>query len=184
MTQERGRGVDRIVVRTAECPSPIGPLQLYGWSVGLLAVALPGQDRAAVERRLFGRLAGRGRPPVTLERDEASLADACRQLAEYFAGRRRWFDVPLDPRGTPFQLQVWEQVRRIPYGTTWSYRRLAAATRQPEAVRAVAAALAANPLPIVIPCHRVIGARGELRGYAAGLALKAWLLAHERATAG
>ena len=96
------------------------------------------------------------------------LADAAAQLAEYFAGRRRAFDVPLFPRGTPFQRAVWAQLRRIPWGETRCYQQLAAALGNPNATRAVGMANHRNPLLIFIPCHRVLGKDGALAGSAAG----------------
>lgn len=107
-------------------------------------------------------------------------ADA--ELRDYFAGTRRAFDVALNPRGTPFQRRVWAALRAIPYGTTTSYRALAQTIGAPEAVRAVGAANGRNPLPIVVPCHRVIGADGRLVGFGGGLPLKRRLLALERAS--
>lgn len=109
-------------------------------------------------------------------RDPAALAEAAAQLEAYFAGEREAFDLPLDPRGTPFQREVWAELRRIPYGQTRSYAQLAAALGRPEASRAVGAANGGNPLAVVIPCHRVLGADGALRGYAGGTAIKAGLL--------
>ena len=102
-----------------------------------------------------------------------------RQLDEYFAGTRREFDLPLAPDGTPFQLRVWQALQTIPYGGTWSYRELAAAVGNVQAVRAVGLANGRNPLPIVIPCHRVIGSDGSLTGYGGGLPTKRSLLALE-----
>ncbi|MFN3337999.1 MAG: methylated-DNA--[protein]-cysteine S-methyltransferase, partial [Thermomicrobium sp.] len=115
------------------------------------------------------------------ERD-ALLTQAVQELVEYFAGTRERFDVLLDLLGTPFQSRVWELVQAIPYGQTRSYAELARDLGRPRATRAVGAAVGANPLPILIPCHRVVGIHGELVGYVGGLACKAWLLAHERAT--
>jgi methylated-DNA-[protein]-cysteine S-methyltransferase len=111
----------------------------------------------------------------------ALLAEAVRQLCAYFAGDLRQFDLPLDPRGTEFQQRVWRQVAMIPYGETRSYGQIAVAIGSPAAVRAVGAANGANPLPIVIPCHRVIGAGGKLTGYGGGLELKRRLLEMEGA---
>jgi methylated-DNA-[protein]-cysteine S-methyltransferase len=109
--------------------------------------------------------------------EEPSLfREAARQLDEYFDGRRKAFNLPLDPQGTPFQKQVWEQLHRIPYGQTISYKTLAERIGNPSAVRAVGAANGANPLPIVVPCHRVIGADGSLVGFGGGLPLKKYLL--------
>ncbi|MFD2190972.1 methylated-DNA--[protein]-cysteine S-methyltransferase [Pistricoccus aurantiacus] len=102
------------------------------------------------------------------------------QLAEYFAGRRREFDLPLTPQGTGFQQQVWRALREIPYGQTCSYSSLAERLNRPGAQRAVGAANGKNPISIVVPCHRVIGRSGRLTGYAGGLERKEWLLMHER----
>src|SRR5664279_2896526 len=109
--------------------------------------------------------------------------EAVRQLRAYFAGQLRRFDLPLDMEGTPFQLRVWRELERIPYGETRSYRQIAAAIGAPRAVRAVGAANGANPIPIVVPCHRVIGASGKLVGYGGGLPLKKRLLELEGARA-
>lgn len=104
------------------------------------------------------------------------LSEAARQLEEYFAGARREFDLPLAPKGTPFQQSVWALLRQIPYGETRSYGQLAAALGNPKASRAVGGANHNNPIAIVVPCHRVIGADGSLTGYAGGLDIKAYLL--------
>ena len=105
------------------------------------------------------------------------------QLLEYFEGKRTAFDLPLDLRGTPFQLEVWRALLAIPYGETRSYAEIARAVGRPAAVRAVGAANGANPIAIVVPCHRVIAADGSLGGYGGGLELKARLLAMERSGA-
>jgi methylated-DNA-[protein]-cysteine S-methyltransferase len=107
------------------------------------------------------------------------LAAARRQLGEYFAGRRTTFDLPLDLSGTPFQLQVWNALTRIPFGTTLSYGELARRVGSPNGSRAVGAANGRNPVAIVVPCHRVIGANGDLTGFGGGMARKEWLLKHE-----
>jgi methylated-DNA-[protein]-cysteine S-methyltransferase len=104
------------------------------------------------------------------------LCAVARQLEDYFQGTRREFEVPLDPRGTEFQLRVWRQLLTIPYGTTHSYSQVAIAIGAPSAVRAVGAANGANPIPIIVPCHRVIGSNGKLTGYGGGLPLKRRLL--------
>ena len=109
------------------------------------------------------------------------LAEAARQLRAYLAGSLRVFDLPLDLQGTPFQLRVWRELEKIPYGETRSYRQVAAAIGAPEAVRAVGAANGSNPIPIVVPCHRVIGSSGKLTGYGGGLPLKKRLLELEGA---
>ena len=114
----------------------------------------------------------------------APLADCARQLAEYFAGHRKRFELPLAPRGTPFQRRVWDAIARIPCGATISYAELAVRSGAPGAARAAGAATGRNPLAIVIPCHRVIGAHGELAGYGGGVRRKARLLEHEEALDG
>jgi methylated-DNA-[protein]-cysteine S-methyltransferase len=109
--------------------------------------------------------------------------EAVRQLRAYFAGELRRFDLPLDMQGTDFQLRVWRELEAIPFGETRSYSQIAAAIGAPRAVRAVGAANGANPIPIVVPCHRVIGAGGTLVGYGGGLPLKKRLLELEGALA-
>ena len=116
--------------------------------------------------------------------DDAALKYATVQLRSYFAGKRREFDFPLAPRGTEFQLAVWTELRKIPYGETTTYGEIARTIRRPDAVRAVGAANGANPIPIVIPCHRVIGSTGSLTGFGGGLPVKRWLLDHEARIAG
>ncbi|HYC88747.1 MAG TPA: methylated-DNA--[protein]-cysteine S-methyltransferase [Thermoanaerobaculia bacterium] len=101
------------------------------------------------------------------------------QLLEYFEGRRKTFDFPLAPKGTPFQLAVWNALLEIPYGDTVTYAELARRIGRPAAIRAVGAANGANPIPVIIPCHRVIGSNGTLTGYGGGIERKQWLLALE-----
>jgi methylated-DNA-[protein]-cysteine S-methyltransferase len=126
-----------------------------------------------------------GRPPAGAEwvRDDRDplVVEACGQLREYFEGRRMRFDLPLDLRGTRFQHRVWEALRAIPYGETRSYAAVAAQVGKPRAVRAVGGANAANPVAIIVPCHRVIAAGGGLGGYGFGLERKRFLLDLERA---
>ncbi|VEB41545.1 Methylated-DNA--protein-cysteine methyltransferase, constitutive [Chromobacterium violaceum] len=112
-------------------------------------------------------------------RDDAALAEVARQLAEYQAGDRQTFDLPLAPQGTPFQQKVWAALRDIPYGRTVSYGELALALDCPDGARAVGRANATNPIALIVPCHRVLGADGSLTGYAGGLPLKAALLCFE-----
>ena len=107
------------------------------------------------------------------------LVRAATQMTEYFAGTRTHFELPLAPAGTPFQQTVWRALLEIPYGARCSYRDLANAIGQPTATRAVGAANGKNPLGIIVPCHRVVGADGTLTGYAGGLDAKRWLLRHE-----
>ncbi|MDN5864292.1 MAG: methylated-DNA--[protein]-cysteine S-methyltransferase [Gammaproteobacteria bacterium] len=112
--------------------------------------------------------------------DHPVLRKTQTQLEEYFAGKRKAFDLPLAPEGTVFQRQVWKVLARIPYGETRSYGDIARRIRRPKAVRAVGAANGANPIPIVVPCHRVIGSNGSLTGYGGGLDRKQHLLALEK----
>jgi methylated-DNA-[protein]-cysteine S-methyltransferase len=151
-----------------------------GWRIHLAATArgicrigLGGSD-LSFARRLPAREASR--------RDDKDplLGEAIRQLAEYLRGKRREFDLPLDLNGTPFQERVWRQLLRIPYGATRSYGELARAVGRPGAARAVGQACGANPVPIVVPCHRVIAAGGALGGYGAGRKLKRRLLDLEK----
>ena len=114
--------------------------------------------------------------------DDPLIAEAFRELEEYFSGTRREFDLPLNPQGTPFQQSVWAALRRIPYGGTASYKEIAEAVGCPGGSRAVGMANNRNPIAILIPCHRVIGANGKLVGYAGGLDLKRKLLELEAGT--
>lgn len=149
-----------------EAASPVGPLLL----------ALEGE---ALTRIHFQAGAHPLEPPPAWRQDRAPFATVIEQLEEYFAGARREFSVPLAPRGTPFQLGVWRSLRTIPFGETISYGELAA--RLGSAPRAVGAANGANPLPIIVPCHRVIGADGSLTGFGGGLPIKRALLELEGA---
>lgn len=115
-------------------------------------------------------------PPAAAERDPARCAAAVAQLREYFAGERTDFDLPLSPAGTEFQRRVWEELRTVEYGSVTDYGSLGAKIGRPGAARAVGRANATNPIPIVIPCHRVIGANGSLTGYAGGIEAKRLLL--------
>ena len=109
----------------------------------------------------------------------APLSATVRQLSEYFEGTRREFDLPLRLQGTTFQTRVWRELTEIPYGETWSYGQLARRIDKPSASRAVGLANGRNPISILVPCHRVIGADGSLTGYGGGIERKRWLLAHE-----
>lgn len=148
--------------------TPIGPLLLVGDGAALIEIGLPRRGGVAAEA------------PDDARASKAKLHAAARELDEYFAGTRQQFDVPLRPAGTPFQLEVWGALLAIPYGETTSYAEIARRIHRPRAVRAVGAANGANPLAIIVPCHRVIGSRGDLVGYGGGLPIKRWLLAHER----
>tara|TARA_B110000858_G_scaffold198514_1_gene266036 strand:+ start:51272 stop:51766 length:495 start_codon:yes stop_codon:yes gene_type:complete len=109
-------------------------------------------------------------------KDGAPFNDACSQLDAYFAGELKEFDLPLLPKGTAFQESVWRTLREIPYGETWSYAQLAANIGKPKASRAVGAANGVNPIPVIIPCHRVIAASGKLTGFGGGIETKQFLL--------
>ena len=124
----------------------------------------------------FQRGKGAKVPESQWQRSDAPLRDAIRQLREYFRGKRTSFDLKLNPKGTPFQLEVWRALAEIPYGTTRSYAQIARRVGRPLAVRAVGLANGRNPLPIVVPCHRVIGSGGQLVGYGGGLPIKQALL--------
>jgi methylated-DNA-[protein]-cysteine S-methyltransferase len=113
-------------------------------------------------------------------RDDVAFGEAVRQLKAYFGGELKTFEVEMDTGGTPFQRRVWTRLQDIPYGATTTYGRLAAELGDPKAMRAVGLANGRNPISIIIPCHRVIGADGNLTGYGGGLLRKQWLLAHER----
>ena len=154
--------------------TPIGTLRLVGDERRLERVDLP---NAAARQPDAAWDETRGALP-------AALDAARRQLVEYFDGTRRDFDLPLAPHGTAFQCRVWEALRRISYGETISYGELARRIGKPAASRAVGAANGRNPLAIVVPCHRVIGADGTLTGYGGGLSVKETLLALERRVAG
>ena len=147
-----------------EMESPIGNLRLVCRRETLVAIEF-GLDRIDSSRRGTGV--------------SGFLGQAVNQLTEYFAGDRQNFDLPLAPEGTAFQKTVWNELARIPYGVTISYGQLAGRIGRASASRAVGAANGRNPLPIVLPCHRVIGAAGQLTGYAGGLEIKRWLLIHE-----
>jgi len=122
----------------------------------------------------------RGRRPAAAgPADSGPCAEAIRQVGEYFDGTRSRFDLPLAPEGTRFQQAVWRALGRIPFGARVSYAEIARRIGRPSAVRAVGAANGANPIAIVIPCHRVVGSDGSLTGYGGGLPLKRWLLDHE-----
>jgi O-6-methylguanine DNA methyltransferase len=163
------------IVARAALATRFGRLGLYGTRLGLLSVTLPNESQDAAETRLR-RVIGE----VEFMEDPDSLREAFEQLEEYVDGTRRGFDLTLDPRGTPFQRAVWDAVSDVEYGQTRSYGDIARAIGRPAAVRAVGAANGANPLPVIVPCHRIIGSNGTLTGYGGGLDLKQRLLAFER----
>lgn len=119
-------------------------------------------------------------PDASWQQSDAPFVAVREQLAEYFAGERQQFDLPFKFTGTPFQQQVWQELLRIPFGTTITYAQLAQRVGKPTASRAVGHANSRNPISIIVPCHRVIGADGKLTGYAGGVDKKKWLLGWER----
>jgi O-6-methylguanine DNA methyltransferase len=156
--------------------SPVGTLGLVARNGKLAHICLnPDPDTFAYDvERTYGS-AGR--------EDHRALDPAVRQLDEYFAGRRLVFKLPLDlDQGTPFQRRVWKSMTQIPYGETATYRQIAGDIGQPSAVRAVGSAAGSNPLPIVVPCHRVVASGGKLGGYGGGLPMKTRLLDLETRT--
>ena len=152
--------------------TPLGPTLLTADGDALTRVSM-GAPREAVRAEWEHVPSGPG-----------VLAEACAQLTDYFAGARVAFDLPLAPAGTDFQRRVWDALCALPYGGTASYLAIARALGDPLAVRAVGAANGRNPIAIVVPCHRVVGADGSLTGYAGGLDRKRWLLRHEAAVHG
>lgn len=154
-------------------PSPVGDLMLVASETHLTGVRFaphPDDPVALGWRRAAGGTAA-----------DAILALARAQLDAYFAGRSTTFDLPIAAKGTPFQMEVWRILQTIPFGETISYGELARRIGDPKAMRAVGAANGRNPIPIVVPCHRVIGANGSLTGFGGGIERKRWLLAHEGA---
>ncbi|MGE8233114.1 MAG: methylated-DNA--[protein]-cysteine S-methyltransferase [Stenotrophomonas sp.] len=141
--------------------------------IGALTVAV---DQVGVRHILFAENRHDAKGREHWQRDPDAVAEPRRQLLEYLRGERQHFALPLAPVGTAFQLQVWHTLAQIPFGATWSYRQLAECIGRPTATRAVGAANGRNPLPIVLPCHRVIGNNGALTGFGGGLPTKAALL--------
>lgn len=147
---------------------------IYRTPLGRITIATDGD---AITQVLFGEQDAPGSLFPTALTNEAAT-----QIQQYLAGKRRTFDLPLSPAGTPFQQSVWDALRTIPYGSTWTYAQLAEAVGNPKAFRAVGGANNKNPLPILVPCHRVIGANGDLVGYASGVHIKRFLLDLEAKT--
>ncbi|MGH3745041.1 MAG: methylated-DNA--[protein]-cysteine S-methyltransferase [Mycobacteriales bacterium] len=160
---------------TTSVDSPVGTITLCGHDT---------PAGFAITRLSFGDHEHGPRDRDGWVRDDARFRAAAEQLGEFFRGERQDFDLLLDPAGTPFQHQVWQALRRIPYGETRSYADIANMLGSPTATRAVGAANGRNPIGIVVPCHRVIGADGSLTGYAGGVPNKRWLLDHERRVTG
>jgi len=163
------------VVQTADFDSPIGPMKVASSQRGLLFVCLP----SAAGCGLAGWMARHAKGAKAIEAF-APNRPAIQQILEFLDGKRERFELHLDLRGTPFQRAVYDEVARIGYGETRSYGDVARSIGRPRAVRAVGAANGANPIPLVIPCHRVVASDGRLHGYGGGLELKARLLAMEQ----
>jgi methylated-DNA-[protein]-cysteine S-methyltransferase len=161
-------------VRFTKVDSPVGELLLAASEKGLVSLLFEiwAHGPADGERANWEQDDGTG-PAGEI------LVEARRQLLEYFNRQRTTFDLPLDLSGTPFQLQVWHALTRIPFGSTMSYGDLARRVGSPNGSRAVGAANGRNPVAIVVPCHRVIGSNGDLTGFGGGMARKEWLLQHE-----
>lgn len=157
----------RLRIYYTEFSSPIGTLRLYGTDVAVVGLFTEGHSN---------------RPPMGAggSLDGSPLRAARTQIEEFFSGRRRLFDVPVEPEGTPFQKRVWRELLAIPYGRTSTYGAIAARIGAPRAARAVGAANRCNPLSILIPCHRVIAASGAISGYGGGVERKRFLLALEK----
>jgi O-6-methylguanine DNA methyltransferase len=159
-------------IHFTEMDTPIGILRICGTEKGLTGLFM--------EEHRHGPEDSDQR---AWQRDETLFAEACAQITDYFAGRRTTFDLALDREalgGTPFQTRVWQELEKIPYGATISYGELAKRIDNPAAVRAVGLANGKNPISIIVPCHRVIGANGSLTGYGGGMERKRWLLDLER----
>jgi methylated-DNA-[protein]-cysteine S-methyltransferase len=163
------------IIYTTVYKSPLGKLVLESDGKSLTRLRLPGEPKPPRDD------AG---ADIQFVRDPKPFTAIIAQLDEYFAGTRRKFDLPLAPRGTPFQLKVWRELRKIPYGKTITYAVLAHRAGNDAACRAVGAANGRNPLPIVVPCHRVIGSDGSLTGFGGGIAAKRRLLELEGADLG
>lgn len=147
--------------------SPLGPLLLV-------------RDDTGLRQIVFGSEGKRAQPHANWQEDASVFTEVATQLRRYFAGKLEVFNLPLAPEGTPFQQSVWGELCKIPYGGTISYGELARRIGNPNASRAVGLANGSNPIPIVIPCHRVIGSNGKLTGYGGGLDIKEKLLALEK----
>ena len=152
----------------------IGELVLTASDAALTGVFFPTSRRGAAPTHRGDWHLDNGKGPAA-----AILARAREQLAEYFAGGRKSFDVPLEALGSNFEHRVWNALRLIPYGTTMTYGELAKKLGDPLQARAVGTANGKNPIPIIVPCHRVIGSNGDLTGFGGGLETKRWLLQHE-----
>ncbi len=175
MAARKGQRVwTRDTVAFGSIPTAMGVFHVVVGPQGVVRIELPG-------RRLMSpaRIPVRGHEDRPVEEGGPRIDAVAAQLTQYLGNRRHTFDLPLDLRGTPFDLSVWHEVGRIPFGQVITYAEIAEKVGRPGAFRAVGAANGRNPIPIVIPCHRVIGSGGRLTGYGGGLSLKARLLRHE-----
>ena len=154
--------------------TPVGELVLTASAAALTHVYFPTSRRGSAPTHHAEWVESDGKGPAG-----EILTRTAQQLTDYFAGRRTTFDVPLEALGSPFEHRVWNALRTIPYGTTTTYGELAKRLGDPKATRAVGSANGANPIPIIVPCHRVVGAKGELTGFGGGLDRRRWLLEHE-----
>jgi len=154
--------------------SPLGPLFIYSNESSLIHLNWSGIWNGSIVQKYFDK-----EDTAPIEKETSVLKQARIQIEEYFRKERIRFDLPLQLHGTPFQIKVWEKLQEIPYGVTWSYVKLAHAIGKQRAIRAVGNANGKNPIPIIIPCHRVIEKNGHLGGYSGGLHIKDWLLSHE-----
>jgi len=159
-----------------EMSSPIGPLVLGATASGLCRIEF---GRFAAAEPKLAEWSGRWFGTAGWRQDGKLLAETQRQLEQYFNGTRQTFELPLDLRGTPFQVKVWQALTNIPYGSVCSYKDIGRAIQSEKAVRAVGGANNRNPVPVVVPCHRVIGADGSMVGYGGGLDIKTRLLSLE-----
>lgn len=149
--------------RYCYCDSPIGRMLLVG-------------EKGVLEELHFANSTEQLQIPTEWQKDESCFEETLRQLHQYFDGERREFDLPIAAKGTPFQEQVWRELRKIPYGETSNYGAIAERIGNPKACRAVGMANSKNPIPIIIPCHRIIGKNGSLTGFGGGLDVKKQLL--------
>jgi AraC family transcriptional regulator of adaptative response/methylated-DNA-[protein]-cysteine methyltransferase len=165
------------VVRYASMSSPIGTLYVFLTEKGICAIRRAERaDEAECLDEVRGLI-----PKAELVHDAKALAPVLQQLRERLNGERETLDTPLDLRGSPFYLKVWQVMQQVPWGQTWSYQELARRAGRPRAVRAAASACARNPVGILVPCHRIISSDGSLGGYGGGLDMKRALLDSERA---
>jgi len=180
MLRKTKHSKDQIIAR-ATLETPLGPVHLAFSAAGLRELAMAGECVSAPEAPALATAETAPPGAKTLK----TWRQVVQALEDYFAGRPVYFEnLPLDLEGSPFHLRVWEELKKIPPGETVSYGELARRLGNPRASRAVGQACGANPVPLIVPCHRVIAGNGSLGGFSAGLERKRWLLAHEQAKAG